>query len=98
MTTKLLEEILSKALKAIDMWLRARIRMCIWKQWKTIQKRRRALMILGEPRWLAEGLSNPRKGCMAIAKGGLGSLISAKILKLKGMLSLTDYYQKVHSY
>ncbi|MBF1106413.1 MAG: hypothetical protein HXL52_05580 [Solobacterium sp.] len=55
-------------------------------------------MILGAPRWLAEGLSNSRKGCMAIAKGGLGSLISAKILKLKGLLSLTDHYQEVHSY
>lgn len=72
--------------------------ICIWKQWKTIRKRRRALMKLGAPRWLAEGLSNSRKGCMAIAKGGLGSLISAKILKLKGLLSLTDHYQEVHSY
>ena len=43
-------------------------------------------------------LSNSRKGCMAIAKGGLGSLISEKILKLKGLLSLTDHYQEVHSY
>mgnify|MGYP000967250789 CR=1 FL=1 len=43
-------------------------------------------------------LSNSRKGCMAIAKGGLGSLISERILKLKGLLSLTDHYQKVHSY
>ena len=85
-------------LRTIDKWLRVRIRMCIWKQWKTIQKRRRALMILGAPRWLAEGLSNSRKGCMAIAKGGLGSLISAKILKLKGLLSLTDHYHEVHSY
>ena len=85
-------------LKAIDMWLRVRIRMCIWKQWKTIRKRRRALMKLGAPRWLAKGLSNSRKGCMAIAKGGLGSIISEKILKLKGLLSLTDHYQEVNSY
>ena len=85
-------------LRTIDKWLRVRIRMCIWKQWKTIQKRRRALMKLGAPRWLAEGLSNSRKGCMAIAKGGLGSIISEKILKLKGLLSLTDHYQEVHSY
>gem|GEM_PF-7043576 len=35
---------------------------------------------------------------MAITKGGLGKLISEKILKLKGLLSLTDYYQEVHSY
>ena len=85
-------------LRTIDKWLRVRIRMCIWKQWKTIQKRRRALMILGAPKWLAKGLSNLRKGCMAIAKGGLGKLISNKILKLKGLLSLTDHYQEVHSY
>ena len=85
-------------LRTIDKWLRVCIRMCIWKQWKTIQKRRKALMILGAPRWLAVGLLNSRKGCMATAKGGQGSLISAKILKLKGLLSITDHYQEVHSY
>nr|DAX68527.1 MAG TPA: hypothetical protein [Caudoviricetes sp.] len=37
-------------------------------------------------------------GGFGSAKGGLGSIISEKILKLKGLLSLTDHYQKVHSY
>ena len=64
-----------------------------------MQKRRRALTKLGAPRWLAKGLSNSRiPGGMAIAKGGLGKLISEKILKLKGLLSLTDHYQEAHSY
>ncbi|EFW24739.1 hypothetical protein HMPREF9430_00768 [Solobacterium moorei F0204] len=37
-------------------------------------------------------------GGLISAKGGLGRIISEKILKLKGLLSLTDHYQEVHSY
>ncbi|MFQ8704745.1 MAG: reverse transcriptase domain-containing protein [Thomasclavelia sp.] len=33
--------------KQIDSWLRFRIRMCIWKQWKTPQKRIKMMMKLG---------------------------------------------------
>ena len=36
-------------------------------------------------------------GGFGSAKGGIGSLISEKILKLKGLLSLTDDCQEVHS-
>lgn len=37
-------------------------------------------------------------GGFGSAKGRIGSLISEKILKLKGLLSLTDDCQEVHSY
>lgn len=82
----------------MDSRLRVRIRMCIWKQWKTPQNRERCLVKLGMPRWMAHRNSNSRKGYMAMAKGALQNVLNKNILKLKGLLSLVDQYQLVHIY
>jgi group II intron reverse transcriptase/maturase len=85
-------------MKDMDKWLRVRIRMCIWKQWKTPKHREKCLVILGMPKWMAHRNANSRKGCMSIAKGALQSVLNNNILKRKGLLSLADHYQLVHSY
>ena len=83
----------------IDGWLRVRIRMCIWKQWKTPRNREKALVKLGFPRWGAHRYANTRKGCMAIARSRIMTrAVPKRILDLKGLLSLADHYQLVHSY
>lgn len=83
----------------IDGWLRVRIRMCIWKQWKTPRNREKALVKLGFPRWGARRYANTRKGCMAIARSRMMTrAVPKRILDLKGLLSLADHYQLVHSY
>lgn len=83
----------------IDGWLRVRIRMCIWKQWKTARNREKALVKLGFPRWGAHSYANTRKGCMAIARSRVMTrAVPKRILDLKGLLSLADHYQLVHSY
>ena len=38
-----------KLFDRLDQWLRRRIRMCYWKQWRRPQKRRRELIRLGVP-------------------------------------------------
>lgn len=53
--------------KQIDGWLRFRIRMCIWKQWKTSQKRIRMMMKLGVSRNRATRTAYSRKGYARIA-------------------------------
>ena len=85
-------------MKEMDGWLRVRIRMCIWKQWKTPQRRRWGLRKLGVPEWVAYRQSYSRKGCMANAQGTLRSAVTKQILCKKGLLSLADHYQLVHSY
>jgi group II intron reverse transcriptase/maturase len=86
-------------MKKMDRWLRVRIRMCIWKQWKTPRNREKALVKLGFPRWGAHRYANSRKGCMAIAMSRIMTrAVPKRILDLKGLLSLTDHYQLVHSY
>ena len=85
-------------MKEMDSWLRVRIRMCIWKQWKTSKNREKCLVKLGMPRWMAHRNANSRRGCMAISKGALQNVLNKRILKLKGLLSLVDQYQLVHIY
>ena len=44
---------MKKTLETIDMWLRRRIRMCIWKSWKNPRTRIANLIKCGIPKWQA---------------------------------------------
>ena len=86
-------------MKELDGWLRVRIRMCIWKQWKTPQRREWGLRKLGMNAFWAHVNANSRKGIMAIASSGImNRTVTNDVLKRKGLLSLADHYQSVHSY
>ena len=86
-------------MKDMDKWLRVRIRMCIWKQWKTSQRREWGLRKLGMNVFWARVNANSRKGIMAIASSGImNNTVTNAVLKRKGLLSLADHYQLVHSY
>ena len=86
-------------MKELDGWLRVRIRMCIWKQWKTPQRREWGLRKLGMNSFWAHVNANSRKGIMAIASSGImNRTVTNDVLKRKGLLSLADHYQSVHSY
>ena len=86
-------------MKEIDSWLRVRIRMCIWKQWKTPQRREWGLRKLGMNAFWARVNARSRKGTMAIASSGiLSHTVTNAVLKRKGLLSLEDHYQFAHSY
>ncbi|MBR2066756.1 MAG: group II intron reverse transcriptase/maturase, partial [Solobacterium sp.] len=86
-------------MKEMDGWLRTRIRMCIWKQWKTPQRRGWGLRKLGMNPFWAYVNANSRKGIMAIASSGIMQrTVTNAVLKKKGLLSLADHYQLVHSY
>lgn len=90
---------MKKLMIKLDGWLRVRIRMCIWKQWKTPQRREWGLKKLGMNSFWAHVDANSRKGIMAIASSGImTTTVTNEILKRKGLLSLADHYQLVHSY
>ena len=86
-------------MQKMDGWLRTRIRICIWKQWKTPKNRERALIKLGFPKWGAHYYANTRKGYCRIAHSGVMlRAVPKRILDIKGLLSLVDHYQIVHVY
>ena len=54
--------------RELDKHLRFRLRMCIWKQWKTVKTRYKNLQKLGIPREKAWEWANTRKGYARVAR------------------------------
>lgn len=84
-------------LQSIDEHLRRMFRVIIWKQWKTIQKREWGLLKLGVPKWIAHKVANWGDHYQFVAtKSVLARAISKEKLTKRGLVSVFDYYQKVH--
>lgn len=81
----------------IDKHLRTRIRVIIWKQWKKIKKRYKALRQLGMEHELAFACANSRKGYYQICKTTyIQFAINNERLRKRGLVFLLDQYEKVH--
>ena len=83
---------MKQKLKAIDERLRTRMRIVIWKQWKTGEKRYWGLRKLGAPEWMARQSAGFGDHYQAAAKTPGLHLISKEILAKRGLLSCLDYY------
>ena len=76
----------------IDEHLRTRMRIVIWKQWKTGQKRMWGLRKLGAPEWMARQSVGFADHYQAAAKTTGLRLINKQILAKRGLVSCLDYY------
>jgi len=85
-------------MQEMDGWTRRRLRMYIWKMWKRIKTRCKALMRLGiegEQAWM---VANTRKGYWRSAQNPvINRAINNKILVRRGFDELTLRYEEVHS-
>ena len=80
-----------------DGWLRRRIRMYIWKQWKKPKARVGNLMKLGMTKWKAYRNGNSRKGYWAVAGSGiLTHTVTNERLAQAGYCSILDLYESLH--
>ena len=78
--------------KELDSNIRYRLRMCIWKHWKTPQNREKNLIKLGIPKWAARRTAYA-KGYARVCRGtDLSQAISNKRLTSFGLVSMLDYY------
>ena len=81
----------------IDEHLRTRIRAIIWKQWKVPKRKEKALKQLGVKPDIAHNLANTRKGYQLICKTDwIKFAINNDRLRKRGLIFLSDQYQKVH--
>ena len=84
-------------MKEIDHWIRRKLRVIIWKQWKKIRKRYTSLRKLGISHRDAYVTSNSRRGYYHIAHTRvLEQAISKERLNKRGLVNLLDHYLKVH--
>ena len=78
-------------------WLYRRIRMCIWKQWKLPKTRKRKLMGLGLPEWVACEGAYSRKAYWRMANTGVvNRALSKERLIHWGFYDLATAYQSMH--
>jgi RNA-directed DNA polymerase len=79
-----------------DEWLRRRIRMIYWKQWKKVKSRFRELKHLGIDEDKAWQYANTRKGYWRISNSPiLNCSLDNKTLGRLGYLFFADYYRQV---
>lgn len=82
-----------KHLIRIDEWIQARLRMCIWKQWKKVRTRINNLRKLGANPQKAYEWGNTRKGYWRTAHSPiLQTTITIERLKQRGYEPLMDTY------
>jgi hypothetical protein len=78
-----------------DEWLRRRLRMCYWKQWKKISTRLDNLIRLGISCSKGWEFANTRKGYWHIANSYiLATSLTNEFFRKLGLLSLSDVYSK----
>lgn len=79
--------------KDMDRHIRYRLRMCIWKQWKTPQNREKNLVKLGIDRDTARRVAyTGRRIAYVCNKGAVNVAINNKRLASFGLISMLDYY------
>lgn len=78
---------------SLDEWIRRRLRMCLWKQWKKPQTKVKRLIALGVPKAKAFEWGNSRKKYWRIACSPiLHKTLDNAYWKTEGLRSLKDRY------
>ncbi|MFO7152286.1 MAG: reverse transcriptase domain-containing protein, partial [Bacillota bacterium] len=79
--------------KDLDGWMRRRLRMCLWKQWKRVRTRYRELLALGLPERVVHEFANARKGPWRMAHGPMNRALGNAYWQSQGLTSLIERYQ-----
>jgi RNA-directed DNA polymerase len=88
---------MGRLVKSLDEWLRRRIRMCFWKQWKKIKTKHDNLVKLGIAKSKAWEFANTRKGYWRISNSPiLSRTVTNEYLKKIGFPSIVERYSLVH--
>ena len=74
-----------------DQWIRRRLRMCLWKQWKRVRTRIRELRALGVPEWACFVMANARRGAWEMSRN-TNNALPTSYWEAKGLKSLLSRY------
>ena len=75
----------------LDEWIRRRLRMCLWKQWKKPKTRLRNLRALNVPEWAARMMANSRRGAWAMSRN-INNALDTSYWEHQGLKSLLERY------
>jgi RNA-directed DNA polymerase len=81
----------------LDHWLRRRVRMCYWKQWRKCRTKVRNLLKLGVPLKAAMSVGMSRKSVWRLSKTYATQLgMTNQWLKEQGLISIKDLWVNMH--
>jgi len=78
----------------LDEWIRRRLRMCTWKQWKLPKTRLRKLRALNVPEWAARMMANSRRGYWEMSRN-INNALNLSYWKDQGLISLTSRFLEI---
>ena len=88
---------MKKLLSRVDEWMRRRIRMVYWKQWKRVRTRFKMLQRCGIEKGKAWEFANTRKSYWRTAGSPIMTrAIKTEQLRRKGYLFFSDWFERVH--
>ncbi len=82
-------------IEALEEWVRRRLRLCLWRQWRRVRTRYRQLRGLGVPERDVHGLANTRLGPWRISGKALGRLFDTAFWAARGLESVTLRYSQL---
>jgi len=83
----------------LDHWLRRRVRMCYWKQWRGVRNRIRHLLALGTPKRSAIWTGMSSKSYWHLSRSlGTQTGMTNDWLKGQGLISIRDQWMSAHGY
>ena len=83
----------------LDQWLRRRIRMCYWKQWRRVRTKVRHLLALGTSRRQAILTALSRKAYWHLSRTlATRTVMTNRWLADQGLSSICDLWMKSHGY
>lgn len=74
-----------------DQWIRRRLRMCQWRQWKRVRTRIRELRALRVPEWACFVMANSRRGAWEMSRN-INNALPTSYWEAKGLRSLLSRY------
>lgn len=77
-----------------DQWIRRRLRMCLWKQWKRAKTRIRELRALGVPEWACLVMGNTRRGPWEMSRN-VNNAFPTSYWEAKGLKSMLSRYMEL---
>mgnify|MGYP000038281534 FL=1 len=81
----------------IDGWIRRRVRMCYWKQWRRVRTRVGNLLKLKTPRQHALATGSSRKGYWRLSKSlGTQTGMTNQWLAKQGLISVKELWVNIH--
>jgi hypothetical protein len=78
----------------LDGWIRRRLRMCIWKQWKKPKTRLRNLRAIGVPEWAARIMANARRGAWEMSRN-TNNALNTSYWEGQGLKSMLVRYLEI---